>query len=166
MYRVKTLPSLSFEAALKLAFSRLTDFKGRSRRSEYWYCYLAVVLVNLFTSWIPIVGGIISIAANLFLIPPTFRRLHDTGHSGWWWGAGAIIFTVSAVIIGLSVFTTISTGSYNSNKNNFALVFLLVVFLIAVMVYAITITVFLCQDSDKRPNKYGPSPKHQLFKVQ
>ena len=79
------LPQLKFGEAVKLAWSKATRFNGRSRRSEFWWTYLAVFLVTLIVSFIPIIGNIISVLFGLAIIPLTFRRLHDTGRSGWWW---------------------------------------------------------------------------------
>ena len=41
-----TTPSVSFVDAVKLFFTRYTDFKGRSRRSEYWWANLATFIVS------------------------------------------------------------------------------------------------------------------------
>ena len=77
---------VSFIEAIKLYFARYTDFKGRSRRSEYWWA-------TLFTS---IVGGVLStvipdfswIWSLVILVPGLaicIRRLHDVGKSGWFY---------------------------------------------------------------------------------
>ncbi|HIZ05846.1 MAG TPA: DUF805 domain-containing protein [Candidatus Phocaeicola gallistercoris] len=42
MERFKVIPSLTFVEALKLALNKTLLFKGRSRRSEYWWTMLAV----------------------------------------------------------------------------------------------------------------------------
>lgn len=73
-------------------------FSGRARRQEYWL----FVLFNFIASTILkfIAGALISMTglAVLAIIPllyslavlipgfaVSFRRLHDTGRSGWWW---------------------------------------------------------------------------------
>ena len=73
-------------------------FSGRARRQEYWL----FVLFNFIASTILkfIAGALISMTglAVLAIIPLLyslavlipgfavfFRRLHDTGRSGWWW---------------------------------------------------------------------------------
>ena len=172
MYRVKTLPQLSFEQALKLAFSRLTQFNGRSRRSEFWWCYLAAFLVNLLTSWIPIIGGIIGLAVNLALIPLTFRRLHDTGRSGWWWGFGCILGTIGAVVLTIMFIGALkNTGSFSSLSavEDYYMSLILnpftIIYGIVMIAYGITMLVVLCQDSHKGANQYGPATKYLLFKV-
>lgn len=84
----------------KQCFKRYADFKGRSRRSEFWNFYL----INQFIYLIVIIGGAFSsenlallimilllLYALVALVPSiavTVRRLHDTGRSGWniFWG--------------------------------------------------------------------------------
>ena len=78
-------------------------FSGRARRQEYWL----FVLFNFIASTILkfIAGALISMTglAVLAIIPllyylavlipgfaVLFRRLHDTGRSGWWWLIGFI----------------------------------------------------------------------------
>ena len=73
-------------------------FSGRARRKEYWL----FVLFNLIASIIiGVIAGVLagatgvgafsylgSIYSLAVLIPGfavLFRRLHDTGRSGWWW---------------------------------------------------------------------------------
>lgn len=72
---------MGFASAVKSCFSKYATFSGRACRSEYWWW----VLFTLIFSFIPIVNIITGI---LFLLPGLaviVRRLHDTGHSGWWW---------------------------------------------------------------------------------
>ncbi len=54
-------------------------FTGRASRPEFWYAYLAYVILTL----IPYVGYI---AGPVFIVPwlaVGARRLHDIGKSGW-----------------------------------------------------------------------------------
>ena len=76
---------VSFIEATKLFFTRYADFKGRSRRSEYWWASLATFIVtSVLTAIIPDLVGI----WNLVILVPSFaigvRRMHDIGKSGWW----------------------------------------------------------------------------------
>lgn len=122
-------------------WKRAFDFKGRSRRKEYWLAAIANALFySLAVSIIFILGIMITGATNsggsalsyivfafstiyilAALIPGlslAVRRLHDTNRSGWW------IFIALIPLIG-----------------------------------AISLLVFYCTEGDLRPNKYGPSPK-------
>ena len=72
------------------------NFSDRSRRKEYWmFMLIATLLMLAFTLVDAFAGlelaedvGILSTLFSLILIIPslsvTFRRLHDTGKSGWW----------------------------------------------------------------------------------
>ena len=93
---------MSFQEAVQTVFSNYANFKGRARRSEYWYFMLFIICVNvvlsLLSSILLMVTGdnssvlvfIPSILSYVFsfgtLVPQlavAVRRLHDTGRSGW-----------------------------------------------------------------------------------
>lgn len=72
------------------------NYKGRATRMEYWGTQLVfMVLGFIMSSIVPLLGttisGIISIIYLIFilymfipLICQGIRRMHDSGHSGWW----------------------------------------------------------------------------------
>ena len=77
---------VGFPAAIKLFFTHYADFKGRSRRSEYWWIVLFNTIVNA------LIGAIstdLSVLWSLVILVPTLalivRRLHDVGKSGWFY---------------------------------------------------------------------------------
>ncbi len=93
---------VSFEEAVKRALANYCCFTGRASRSEFWWfslfttilsCVITLVfaiLTALFHSTAPsTIGTFVNYAVSLALFLPsfglTFRRLHDTGRSGWWW---------------------------------------------------------------------------------
>ena len=90
MRELTVLPQLGFTEALGAACKKVTQFKGRSRRSEFWWTYLAVGIINFICSFIPLIGTLMSILLGLAMIPITFRRLHDTDRSAWW----ALLFLI------------------------------------------------------------------------
>lgn len=64
--------------------NQYTDFRGRSRRKEYW----VFVLFNIFfSSLASILSPQLSFIYSLFVFFPSLavlvRRLHDVGKSGW-----------------------------------------------------------------------------------
>lgn len=103
------LPQLSIGEALKAACNKIFQFNGRSRRSEFWWTALVVIIICAITH------DTISWLMNLLMIPITFRRLHDTGRSGWWWGAGIIATygfgTIFVIDLGISSLINFSSGS-------------------------------------------------------
>ena len=130
---------MGFGEAIKSFWSNYATFKGRSRRSEYWWIQLFLVLTNLAVAAIDLAlmngdvdrfianggGGIVGLVWILVTIVPALavlvHRLHDTGKSGWW------------VLIGFVPF-----------------------------VGTIVLFVFSVLDSDAGDNKYGASPKLSL----
>ena len=70
---------VSFGEAIKLFFVNYVNFTGRSTVSEYWWAFLFNFLVSLCTSWIPVVGQLISLGLLIPGLALGIRRLHDTG---------------------------------------------------------------------------------------
>lgn len=75
------------------------QFKGRARRSEYWYFTLfntlATLVLYFFTALFAPAGLLAAFYVLASLIPGLavcFRRLHDTGRSAWWLLIGLIPF--------------------------------------------------------------------------
>lgn len=138
-----------------LPLKRYADFRGRSRRMEFWmfqlfYWIVSIVLMLVpfsgfpwsdLESWNPEQdwGGMIVflIGMGLFaiwwlatLVPflaVTVRRLHDRGMSGWWYGG---------LLIGnfVPLLNVLTFPGY------------------------LVLLVFLCLPSEERANKWGPSP--------
>lgn len=80
------------------AIARFIQFGGRASRAEYWYFFLAVLLVNLALALLGLVfnesvlGDLMELLSSVFflfvLIPSIsigVRRLHDINKSGWWY---------------------------------------------------------------------------------
>src|SRR6056300_11665 len=115
---------MGFGDAVKSFWSNYSKFKGRSRRSEYWWIQLFLVLTNLAVAAIDLVlmngdverfianggGGIVGLVWILVTIVPALavlvRRLHDTGKGGWWALIGFVPI-VGAII--LLVFTVLDS---------------------------------------------------------
>jgi uncharacterized membrane protein YhaH (DUF805 family) len=91
---------MSFGAAIKSFWVNYVTFKGRARRSEFWFATLFIVLVGIaidivspgeLASWGEFEYQQTSALANLWqlatLVPSlsiTWRRLHDVDKSGGW----------------------------------------------------------------------------------
>lgn len=91
---------MSFGAAIKSFWVNYVNFKGRARRSEFWFAFLFTALVSTGISIVAPgsvdqVSGIeiqqASVLSNLWtlatLLPTlsiTWRRLHDVDKSGGW----------------------------------------------------------------------------------
>ena len=117
---------MGFGEAVKSFWSHYSKFKGRSRRSEYWWIQLFLVLTNLAVAAIDLAlmdgdvdrfianggGGIVGLIWILVTIVPALavlvRRLHDTGKSGWWALIGFVPLVGGIVLL---VFTVLDSDS-------------------------------------------------------
>ncbi len=156
-------PTLSFSEALNASTSKIFDCKGRSRRSEFWWSYLAAFVLSAV---LPFLSPLLMLAT----IPLTIRRLHDTGRSGWWWGVGALlnvgIFIMVFFWLVSSFFYTSNVYEYGNDEfnnmayENMSFMVKFFIYLAIIYIYRIVLIVFCCQDSEFFENKYGPSPKY------
>jgi len=115
-----------------LVMKRYFEFSGRSRRKEYWYALLFVMLISIALvilefvlastgMWVPgILTGLFCLAIIIPGLAVTIRRLHDINRSGWWY------FINFVPIVGPIIFL-----------------------------------VFMIQDSYNGTNPYGPNPKNE-----
>jgi uncharacterized membrane protein YhaH (DUF805 family) len=92
-------PKMEFGVAVKTFFKKYADFKGRARRSEFWFAYLFTVIVALPLSILDSVAHgpdefgfftFVQLAWSLAILIPflalSSRRLHDTNTSfGYFW---------------------------------------------------------------------------------
>lgn len=122
----------------KVVFENYANFKGRARRSEYWYYTLATIIISILLAIVDFfLSGIIGTAPEtgilrgiyslLVFIPGLavmVRRLHDVGKSGW---------------------------------------FFLVVFI--PLAGAIWLLVVLATEGNQGPNQYGPDPKNDFSEI-
>lgn len=146
-----------------LPLKRYADFRGRSRRREYWLFALFLLLVYLVMALtigaaaVGILSGgagasgfsgashIMALLFGLFLLAiliPALavgvRRLHDIDRTGWWIVAPTVLSVLSILLGG--------TG-------------LAVIFSLLSVVASITLLVFACLEGTRGPNRFGPDPK-------
>lgn len=120
------VPRMTFKKAVNNCLRKYATFKGRARRSEYWWFMLFILLVgflpmlpimvvgvlddlamiNIESGLMPAMAILLILLAGLgllalcaLLVPSIavqVRRLHDVGRSGWW--------CVASLIVGLLTF--------------------------------------------------------------
>jgi uncharacterized membrane protein YhaH (DUF805 family) len=155
--------------AVKSVLTQFFGFRGRARRSEYWYWILATILVAIVIAIIEALMGMgtdasgpLSTAFNLAIFFPglavTFRRLHDIGRTGWWIGGFYLALFIVALFAGLMMAASLGGGGTSSFAAAGASMLLAG---LAILIYAIVMLVFLCTDSQHGPNKYGANPKNE-----
>ena len=174
VYYVAT-PSLSFEDAVSSFFRKMFKISGRSRRSEYWWIALLLLIASFSTYTLysmPYIdlylGAGAGVATSLFgllTIPLAIRRLHDIGCSGWWFILPVIVLFIGSIIFLVSLVG--AGGDYDSDEGFIRLLMmnipLLIVMLLFLLVYPTIMIIFHCLDSQIGDNEYGPSPKYMII---
>lgn len=164
MSQIIETPSLGFSEALNKATSNILKFEGRSRRSEFWWTILIVYLVNIVLT--PFAGFVL----DILTIPLAFRRLHDTGRSGWWWGGCAILQGIMCLVViyDIVIFILNSESMASDFHEGVFLSLLLkyLIFSVLILIYKIVLLVFYCTDSEPYENIYGESPKYVVKEEQ
>lgn len=99
----------TFSEAVSSAIStNYCNFSGRASRADYWWFFLfnfiLGICISIFTYAVSQTGGqVISYIVSLLLLLPglglSFRRLHDTGRSGWWLLIGLIPLVGEIILI-------------------------------------------------------------------
>jgi len=171
---MKELPTLGFTEAIKLASSRILDFKGRSRRSEFWWWMLVVFVVgfcvSLFISNM-LVSSIWSILYMFCALAATARRLQDSGKSAIWVYISYALGCISTLFVStngalMELMDKMDSAHPNqaamekivlNHSGDFALMGLLGCFF---MLFALIVFIMTLIDSKPTANKYGPSPKY------
>lgn len=84
---------------------RYSEFSGRTGRAQYWLFHfwtygilLAAAAIEIkLTGWpphyqLPPYVSLLCLFHTLPMLAVLVRRLHDTGHSGWWYWLGFVPF--------------------------------------------------------------------------
>jgi uncharacterized membrane protein YhaH (DUF805 family) len=74
-----------------VVLQRYAQFTGRAGRAEFWWFFLANLIISAVLSLLgraTVIFAIISLIYSLAVLIPSIavgvRRLHDTDKSGWW----------------------------------------------------------------------------------
>lgn len=167
--------SLGPAEAMKEIVKKLFVFKGRSRRSEYWWGMLLIyVILGVFSVTFPlgpaslpffplyVLGGIF--LWKCILLPMGVRRLHDTGRSGGWAFFDFTLMFVYLLLLGMEEWKIVQAedgmeGMEAVRMMSNTLLKYVWLHILCFLVQLILI-VLLCFDSQKGENKYGKSPKY------
>ena len=173
---------MGFGEAVKLCFLDCVNFRRRARRSEFWYIYLFLCIVNFgiylfrlpfyFTNLIdngsidPLVFKIVDIFCvivfQFFILAPSVRRFHDVNKVG-------VLAYITLFTYNISPWCKTFFDDYDRHDNSASLLMALtliglyLVMCLAIIALAIYILVVFIKDSDPGVNNYGPSPKIKLI---
>ncbi len=182
----KERPMLEFVEANKMFWRKGLTFKGRARRSEYWWGYLTYYIITVAWSALAVA---IAFAVNfqhldemlvddvammsrllpVFLIAcipliavivPVYaaqtRRLHDVGRSGWW-----VILSLIPLVPYVASVCFLFTAILHEDTTMLPVTVLTMLVSAGVtFILNLIVLVFTLQDSKPEENEYGPSPKY------
>ncbi len=174
---------MGFFEAVKTCLKKSFVFKGRARRSEYWWWTLFSAIFGIV---VPLPAeeisednlllmvfytlGVLALCAYLGIanFAVATRRLHDIGRSGWWYGATLIfgvVWGVWMVVKMVGVISGMNLDNVDVESDAFALTVVkemwavVVIPYIIYIAYSILLLVWYCKDSQPGANKYGENPK-------
>lgn len=98
------------QAVKSVVIDNYATFSGRAPRSEYWWFALFSLVASSVAALVdgalgspPVADsgvGLLELFVTLGLLLPSLavsvRRLHDRGHSGWWW---LLVFTGIGILL-------------------------------------------------------------------
>lgn len=109
-----------------LPFTRIIDYRGRSRRREYWWFTLLFAMAMVAAIALEIMLGTVQVDENrrglIFLgcsllfaiagLPLQIRRFHDQNWSGWWVLMGMIPY----IGVGFLLVFMLTEGTVGANR--------------------------------------------------
>ena len=166
MEALQVKPSLSFTEAFQLASHRLLDFKGRSRRSEFWWFILVVIIVNFIAGLVlrsqATADTVASAVIMLFGLAVTARRLQDGGHSALWVYISYLTMLANNIyMISSGIADMAATANVNPQELIESMCSPVLAILGIIACITSLVTIILCiMDGKPGVNKYGESPKY------
>jgi uncharacterized membrane protein YhaH (DUF805 family) len=169
---------MGFGHAVATCFRKYVTFSGRARRPEYWWFMLFVVLCSFAASIVDAIvfgvgtdeepglevfGPIVSLVTFLPLLAVGWRRMHDTGKSGWYLLLPmilslAIVVVLALVVIGLnSAAQTGSDAVWNVAGSGVGLA-VMVIGGLAELVLTVLVLWWLTRPTEPMANVFGPAP--------
>ena len=115
---------MTLEKSVETCFKKYFVFRGRAKRSEFWWFALFCFLVGIVTVFLDVLilgyaweqNGPINTIVQLGFFIPTLsvgaRRLHDTNRSGWWQ-------LISLTVVGLVPLIIWFASEGKKKKNKF-----------------------------------------------
>ncbi len=174
---------MGFFEAVKTCLKKSFVFKGRARRSEFWWWTLFSTVFS-FIGALPaeeisednvllmVLYTLGALALCVYLGIANFavatRRLHDIGRSGWWYGATLIfgvVWTVWMVVKMFGIIGGMNPAHVDVESDAFAFTLLKEMWAVVLIpyviyiAYSILLLVWYCKDSQPGANKYGENPK-------
>ena len=155
-----------------LPFRRYAEFKGRSRRLEYWMFALFNGIVSILLNLSAVAVGpapllVYSAAVAIPYIAVTIRRFHDVGLSGWWLlaalvpGVAGLLSTMGGIYAAL--IDVGASGDASIDRVAGPAGDQLKWTAIGLLISNLIILVVLLLPSKAGPNRFGANPREQAI---
>ncbi|MFC3613055.1 DUF805 domain-containing protein [Lutimaribacter marinistellae] len=177
---------MSFTDAIKTCFSKYFTFSGRASRPEYWWFFLFIVLGNVVAGILDAVlfdavtgsvetgpdgfsasaennGPVAAIFSLAVLIPQLaagWRRMHDTGRSGFYLLL-PLLMSIAAVLIlvfGIGLASAFQHGGSFDRFMTGSTILLLIPTGLVLIVSPLLVLWWLTRPSEAGENRFGPPP--------
>lgn len=178
---------MTFTAAVKTCFAKFATFSGRASRSEYWWFFLFLFLCGiaasaldaLFFGAVTVEGestetgasaqysndnGPISAGVSLIVFLPhlaaAWRRMHDTGRSGYFVLLPMLLCVAAGLILifGIGIADAFSGGGSLDVLFTRLTLAAVIPTLIVLFVSPLLVLWWLTRPSQDGTNAYGPNP--------
>ena len=150
---LQELPMMAFIDSIKVGFAIICRFKGRSRRSLFWFFYLFT-----FLTFIPTIIFFIIFSKEILIILE-IKQNEDSKKSINIW---PLIVLVALLLINIILFLPlIAIGIrrlHDIGKSGYYLLLILIP-----VAGLIALIIFLVKDSDQNANEYGISMKYTMM---
>ena len=178
--RVTASPTLGPVEAVTTCFKKYFDFKGRARRSEFWWFIAFVVIVSIAITFLSGLVPALGYVGMLFFLATVIpemavltRRLHDANHSGWWVvllvllligyyvSFGILMLPLGNDLMAITDPMEMATVLVDALQANPVAAGVMALCSMAMMLLSLILLIFTLQDSKWGANKWGPSPKYK-----
>lgn len=178
---------MGFLTAIRTCLGKYVTFSGRASRSEYWWFFLFAILCILVAGMIDVMlFGQVSVTQSdgaatvttygtqpvqslvglgLFLpqLAAAFRRLHDSGRSGWYVLLPTLLAlgALAVLIFGIGAASLFHGGAMDRLLTGATLLILLPTLLV-LLISPLLVLWWLTRPSQPGANQYGPNP-HEVI---
>ena len=145
---------MTFGAAIKSGFENLTNFKGRARRSEFWWFYLFLFIVSIpltLLAMIPLFAAFTSLdwTASEATSDVTDQQVSSI------FSAMAVSYGVAIVLSGIVFFLLVAVWVRRLHDAGYSGHWLW----LSLAGLSIVPLIFACLEGNRFSNQWGPDPK-------
>ena len=179
---------MTFTQSVATCLRNYVTFSGRAARPEYWWFFLFVLIANIvagvidwqfFTDVTHIetaetqvttgvsaqpVQGIVGLLLFLPHLAAAWRRMHDTGRSGWYVLLPTLLGLTALGVLVLGIGTASLLGGTLDRVLTGATLLILIPTLLILLISPLLVLWWLSRPSQPGANVYGPNPHDEVAK--